>query len=290
MEPSVRIPQQTPDSQQRGIDRLLAVMARLRDPNGGCPWDLAQSFATIVPHTIEEAYEVAEAIEHRDAGPGGDAHLKDELGDLLFQVVFYAQLAGEEQRFDFDAIADSHANKMIERHPHVFGPKVNGTGEDDSSLWESRKADERARRAAAEGKGRPSVLDGITSGLPAATRALKLQKRAARVGFDWPEAAQVIHKLDEEVAEIKAVLDTPDLSPEDKTDALEDEIGDALFALVNLARHLKIDPEAALRRTNRKFDRRFRHVEQAVEITGRTLQDANLDEMEAHWQQAKQTD
>ena len=271
---------------KRGIDRLLAVMARLRDPERGCPWDLAQRFETIVPHTIEEAYEVAEAIE--TGAP--DAALKDELGDLLFQVVFYAQLAAEERRFDFDAIADAHADKMIGRHPHVFGAESPAGAHEVTGIWETRKAEERAAKARGAGLASASILDGITAGLPAATHALKLQKRAARVGFDWPSAEPVFDKLDEEVNEIKDVMAEADATSEARHAALEDEVGDALFALVNLARHLGVDPETALRRTNRKFERRFRNVEQAIESEGKTLESASLDEMEAHWRQAKRSD
>lgn len=265
---------------ERGIDRLLAVMARLRDPNDGCPWDLAQRAATIVPHTIEEAYEVAEAIETGDAA----AEL-DELGDLLFQVVFYAQLAAEDGRFSFDDIAAAHAEKMVSRHPHVFSKHNNDQHSNVNRLWEEGKARERAEKAALAGNSAPSVLDGITHGLPAATRSAKLQKRAARVGFDWPEVRQVTEKLDEEMLELKELLDEP--QREDHIDAVEDELGDVLFAVVNLARHLDLDPEKALRRANRKFERRFRYVEQTLENKGISLAEAGLDEMESVWKDAK---
>ena len=258
-----------------GIDRLLEVMARLRDPHAGCPWDLEQSFRTIAPHTIEEAYEVADAIERDDM-----AALRDELGDLLFQVVFYAQMAGEAGTFDFDAIAGSIADKMIRRHPHVFADDERVASADaQTHRWEDHKAAERA--AAAEGKA--GVLDGVTSALPALTRAMKLQKRAARVGFDWPEASQVLDKIDEEVGELRA-----ELAGGGAPDRLEDEVGDLLFALVNLARHLSIDPEGALRRTNRKFERRFRWIEDRLAEVGRPFSDVDLEMLETLWQCAKE--
>ncbi len=264
----------------RGIDRLLTVMARLRHPEDGCPWDLVQRAETIVPHTIEEAYEVAEAIETGDL-----AAEMDELGDLLFQVVFYAQLAEEDDRFNFDDIAAAHADKMISRHPHVFSKEDNRQAHNVNILWEERKARERAEKAARAGNAAPSILDGITRGLPAATRATKLQKRAARVGFDWPEVGQVLEKLDEEMLELKELLGDPESRHESA--AIEDELGDVLFAVVNLARHLEIDPERALRGANRKFERRFRFVEQSFENEGVNLSDVGLPEMESAWQEAK---
>jgi ATP diphosphatase len=241
------------------VTRLIEIMARLRDPETGCPWDREQTFRTIAPYTIEEAYEVADAIERGDM-----AALKEELGDLLFQVVFYAQI-------DFHAIATEIADKMVRRHPHVFGEARIETAEAQTLAWEEHKAAERKRRAAAE-KRRPSPLDGIPTALPALTRAEKLQKRAARVGFDWPEAAQVLDKIEADVAHRAR---------------LEDEIGDLFFALVNLARHLGVDPEQALRGTSLKFERRFRRIDELLEAQGRTLSEASLDEMEALWQQAK---
>lgn len=267
----------------RGIDRLLDVMAKLRDPNDGCPWDLAQRAETIVPHTIEEAYEVAEALE-----TGDTAAELDELGDLLFQVVFYAQLASEDDRFTFDDIAASHAEKMVSRHPHVFTQEYKDLNPNVHNVWEEGKARERAEKAALAGKAKPSVLDGITQGLPAATRATKLQKRAARVGFDWPEIEQVVDKLDEEISEIKELLGNS--NPKRELEAIEDELGDVLFAVVNLARHLEIDPERALRGANRKFERRFRVVEQTLEAKEVDLVDAGLDEMEAAWREAKEAE
>lgn len=257
------------------IDRLLAIMARLRDPATGCPWDLEQTFRTIAPHTIEEAYEVADAIERADIHD-----LREELGDLLFQVVFYAQMGREQGDFDFEDIAGTIADKMIRRHPHVFGDdRVDDAAQMDGR-WEARKAAEREDKATAEGR-RASVLDGVIGALPALTRALKLQKRAARVGFDWSEAADILDKIEEEARELRAELAGRDRG------RMQDELGDLLFALVNLARHLDIDPEGALRGTNAKFERRFHRIEELLHRQGRSAQDASLDEMEALWQQAK---
>ena len=254
----------------RAIDRLLDIMATLRDPERGCAWDREQTFATIAPYTIEEAYEVAEAIDHGDMPA-----LKDELGDLLFQVVFYAQMAQEQGNFDFDAIATAIADKMVRRHPHVFADADARNAAEQTRAWEATKAEERAA------KGTDSVLDGVARTLPPMTRALKLQNRAARVGFDWANAADVIAKIGEEVSEIQheIAVDAP-------LDRLEDEMGDVLFACVNLARKLNIDPERALKRANGKFDRRFRHVETELHAAGRAPEGATLDEMEALWVEA----
>jgi ATP diphosphatase len=259
----------------RNIDRLLAIMARLRDPAGGCPWDLDQTFRTIAPHTIEEAYEVADAIERDDL-----VDLREELGDLLFQVVFYAQMAKERGAWDFDDVAGAISDKMIRRHPHVFGTDSVETAEAMVGRWEDQKAREREAKAEAEGR-RPSVLDGVIPGLPALTRALKLQRRAARVGFDWTEAAQILDKIEEEARELRAELAARD------RDRIEDELGDLLFALVNLARRVEVEPETALRRTSAKFERRFRRVEDLLAEAGRSPEDATLDEMEALWTRAK---
>ncbi len=264
------------DASKPAIDRLLAIMARLRDPQGGCPWDLEQSFATIAPHTIEEAYEVADAIERGDT-----AHLKDELGDLLFQVVFYAQMAGEAGVFSFDDVSNSISDKMIRRHPHVFGEMSVDSAAAQTVAWEAQKERERHEAAAAVGR-KPGALDGVIAGLPALLRAVKLQKRAARVGFDWPEAAQVIDKIAEEVTEIRQ-----EMADGGGPERLRDEVGDLLFAVVNLARHLEVDPEGALRGANLKFERRFRRVEALLAAAGREPKDASLDEMEALWVQAK---
>lgn len=257
------------------IERLLAVMARLRDPDGGCPWDLEQTYATIAPYTIEEAYEVADAIERGDL-----ADLKDELGDLLLQVVFHAQMASEARAFDFEAVADAVADKMIRRHPHVFGTDEADAAETVTVNWETIKAAERAAKAK---DGKPSALDGVARGLPALLRAVKLQKRAARVSFDWGEIAPVMAKIEEELGELKAEMAQDQPHPE----RLQDELGDLLFAAVNLARHMKIDPEAALRHTNSKFERRFRALEAELTAGGADLAEAGLEAMEAAWQRAK---
>jgi ATP diphosphatase len=257
--------------------KLLGIMAKLRDPNGGCPWDLAQSFRTIVPHTIEEAYEVADAIEQDDL-----ESLKSELGDLLFQTVFYAQMAREAGSFDMAAVVNGLNDKMIKRHPHVFGTLEIADAAEQTHAWEKQKAEERAAAAAAKGL-KPSALEGVIPGLPALARAEKLQKRAARVGFDWPEAAQVLDKIAEETAEIHAALEQKAAK-----DSVAEEIGDLLFAVVNLARHLEIDSEGALRSANRKFERRFRRVEDILAAQGKDPAGSTLDEMEAAWAQAKQ--
>ncbi len=259
------------------IDRLVAVMARLRDPNGGCPWDIEQNFKTIAPYTLEETYEVVDAIEN-----GDPQAIKDELGDLLFQIVFHAQMGREAGLFDIDQIANHVADKMIERHPHVFGERDAATASAVLVNWESDKAAKRDAQAKAENR-TPSALDGVTAALPAATRAIKLQKRAARVGFDWSNPADVIGKIREEIAE----LETEIKDSEKNRDAIEDEMGDVLFATVNLARHLDVDPETALRRTNRKFERRFRAIETRLAAEGRNIADASLDEMERIWDEVK---
>jgi MazG family protein len=257
------------------MQRLLAIMARLRDPQAGCPWDLEQSFATIAPYTIEEAYEVADAIERRDL-----SHLREELGDLLLQVVFHARIAEEQEAFAFNDVAEAICAKMIARHPHVFGDADIETAEAQTKAWEELKAAERAAKA---GDALASTLDGVPLALPALLRAIKLQNRAARVGFDWPSTDQVIDKIVEEareLAEAKAHAD------EDR-DHLEEEMGDLLFVAANLARHLKIDPETALRRANAKFERRFRHIERGLAAQGRKLGEATLAEMDALWDEAK---
>lgn len=256
------------------IDRLLTIMAKLRAPEGGCPWDIAQDFTTIAPHTIEEAYEVVEAIES-----GDKSALKDELGDLLFQVVFYAQMAKEEGSFDFADVVGAICEKMERRHPHVFGNSTVADAQAQTVQWEAQKALERHQKA---GDRPPSALEGVSTALPAQTRALKLQARAGRVGFDWPEAAQVLDKIAEEIEEVRAEMgETID------QDRLEDEMGDLLFACVNLARKLKIDPETALRRGNRKFERRFHHIERELAAEGRMPDESTLEEMEALWVAAK---
>jgi ATP diphosphatase len=255
------------------LRRLLDIMAALRDRTAGCPWDMVQTFDTIAPYTIEEAYEVADAIARRDF-----TALPDELGDLLFQVVYYAQMAAEEGRFDFADIARAISDKMIRRHPHVFGEAAARDAATQTTAWEAQKVIERAARA------ETGTLAGIPVGLPALTRALKITNRAARVGFDWPDAAAVLEKLDEEVAELRAELPAMDKA------RLTDEVGDLLFVLANLARKLDLDPEACLRHANAKFSRRFGAVEAQLAATGRTLQDADLAEMEAGWQDAKRAE
>jgi MazG family protein len=252
--------------------RLLAVMAWLRDRQHGCPWDMEQTFRTIAPYTIEEAYEVADAIE-RDDLPA----LKEELGDLLLQVVYHAQMAHEAGAFGFVEVAAAIADKMVERHPHVFGDAHVATAEAQTISWETRKAAERAAKEAG------GALDDVARALPALLRAEKIQKRAARVGFDWKQTGPVIDKIEEELGELRAELAAGTV---DQT-RLTDEMGDVLFAMANLARHCKVDPEAALRATNDKFERRFRYVERQLAETGRKPADATLEEMEALWQEAK---
>ena len=252
------------------LRRLLDIMAALRQPVGGCPWDIAQSFDTIAPYTIEEAYEVADAIARRDF-----AALPDELGDLLFQVVYHAQMAAEEGRFGFADVARAISDKMIRRHPHVFGEAAARDAGAQTAAWEVQKQAERAARA------ETGTLAGVAVGLPALTRAYKLANRAARVGFDWANAEQVLEKLDEEVAELRAELPGADKA------RLEDEVGDLLFVLANLARKLDLDPEACLRHANAKFARRFGAVEAALAARGMSPADAGLDAMEAEWQAVK---
>jgi MazG family protein len=263
------------------IDDLLRVMERLRNPQGGCPWDVAQTFATIAPYTVEEAYEVADAIA-RDDMPA----LKDELGDLLLQVVFHARMAEEAGLFKFDDVVDGIVAKMIRRHPHVFGDAKVKDAAAQTVSWENIKAAERA--AAAEALGgkapAPSVLDGVPAGMPAMKQAEKLQKRAARVGFDWTDAKDVLGKIREELEEVAEEFEKPDAEGSPR---LTDEVGDLLFACVNLARKANIDPGMALRGTNLKFGRRFRRVEGLLAAAGRTPAEASLDEMERLWVQAK---
>jgi ATP diphosphatase len=255
----------------QGIERLLEIMACLRDPVSGCPWDIEQTFATIAPYTLEEAFEVADAIE-REAWD----ELKGELGDLLFQTVYHAQMAAEAGHFTFADVATAISDKMIARHPHVFGDQSRDkTAEQQTRDWEAQKARER---------GTQRTLDGIAQSLPALTRALKLQNRAARVGFDWPSTGEVLDKLVEEAREVTEARDT--LTHE----ALTEEIGDLLFVMANLARHLKVDPEAALRAANQKFTRRFARIEDWLAETGRTPADSDLAEMDALWNRAKAED
>lgn len=266
---------------ERPIERLLAIMARLRDPARGCPWDVKQSFATIAPYTIEEAYEVADAIARGDL-----AELKDELGDLLFQVVFHARMAEEEGHFAFDDVAAAIADKMVRRHPHVFGDAKIASAAQQTAAWEAHKAQEREAKAG-DGNGQDAgALAGVPLALPALLRAEKLGRRAARVGFDWPEPGAVLEKVREEVAKIAAAMQEAE-APERVSARVGAEIGDLLFAAAQLARHFKVNPESALREANTRFERRFRHIERKLAERGRTPADAGLDELEALWGEAK---
>jgi ATP diphosphatase len=269
------------------IARLLRIMAKLRSPEGGCPWDVEQTFETIAPHTIEEAYEVADAIRKRDMEA-----LKDELGDLLFQVVFHAQMARESGAFDFDGVARAIADKMERRHPHVFGDESIADAAAQTVAWEEHKARERAARDRENADNGPDgskhgggagALEGVITGLPALTRAAKLQKRAARVGFDWPDIPPVIGKVREELAEVEAEI-AADAAP----GRIKDEIGDLLFCCVNLARKLGIDPEDALRHGNAKFERRFRRMEALLAEDGHKITDFSVDDvLDQYWTRAK---
>jgi MazG family protein len=257
------------------IDGLLEIMARLRDPEGGCPWDLKQTYATIVPHTIEEAYEVADAIDRADF-----EELRDELGDLLFQVVFYSQIAKEEGRFDFGQVAGAVSDKIVRRHPHVFGDARFESDEAFAAAWELTKAEERKEKAVPDAA--HSAMDGVALALPALARADKLQRRAARVGFDWPETGPVLDKIHEEIEELRVEIERDDVHQR-----IEEELGDLLFAVVNLARHLRVGSEEALRQANRKFEQRFRWIEQALEAEGRRPEDCSLEELDGLWEKAK---
>ncbi|RCW75386.1 ATP diphosphatase [Marinobacter nauticus] len=270
------------------IEDLKHLMARLRDPDTGCPWDTKQTFASIVPHTIEEAYEVADAIEQEDF-----PHLKDELGDLLFQVIFYARMGEEAGHFEFDGIVDHLVRKLVRRHPHVFpGGTLESRIDPDNrpdeawikESWERIKAEERAEKPVADTPA--SRLDGIARTLPAMARAEKLQRRAARHGFDWPDIGPVFDKLHEEIDELKEAWQMAEAGTGD-LDAVEDELGDLLFVCVNLARFLKVNPEQALKRTNHKFDARFRAIERVLEKEGRNLDEETLEALDAVWQSVK---
>jgi MazG family protein len=271
-----------------GMQRLLDIMSRLRDPSGGCPWDLQQNFKTIAPYTVEEAYEVADAIERDDL-----SSLRDELGDLLFQVVFHSQLAKEQGAFDFEAVANAICDKMERRHPHVFADASIADAEAQTVAWEEQKRRERAQKRS--GGDQPSVLDDVPVALPALTRANKLGKRAAQVGFEWSDVHGAIEKLDEEIAEFKAEVrshaclqaDTTAEGHQHQHERLAAEIGDVLFCVVNVCRYLKIDPEQALKRTNGSFERRFRYVERGLARQGKTPQQATLAEMDRLWDEAK---
>ncbi|WP_443750882.1 nucleoside triphosphate pyrophosphohydrolase [Asticcacaulis solisilvae] len=248
-------------------------MRRLRDPETGCPWDREQTFASIAPYTIEESYEVSDAIERNDM-----RDLKEELGDLLFQVVFHARMAEEQGLFDFNDVAHGMAEKLIRRHPHVFGDVSHRTAEEQTVAWEVVKAEER------KAKDKGGILDDVPVGLPALTRAAKLTKRAARVGFDWPTLNEVVDKLDEETLELKAEIAAGDLPK------AREELGDLLFVMANLARKLDVEPEDALRGTNRKFVRRFSAIEAELKAQGRTPDEATLEEMDAIWNRIKQAE
>lgn len=264
------------------LDDLLHLMARLRDPQDGCPWDLRQDYASIVPHTLEEAYEVADAIARRDF-----PQVRDELGDLLFQVVYYSQLGREDGHFDFAQVVDGITRKLVRRHPHVFpdgdlhGP-LDLPRLDEATIkrrWEEIKAEERAEKAAAPEQ--LSLLDDVPAALPALSRAAKLQKRAANVGFDWADATPVVAKIQEELDEVREAVANGQAAQ------VAEEVGDLLFVMVNLARHLQVDAEDALRQANAKFERRFRFIEEGLNAQGRTPQEASLEEMDALWDAAK---
>jgi ATP diphosphatase len=253
------------------IQRLLTIMSRLRDPQSGCPWDKEQTFATIAPYTIEEAYEVADAIERSDLDD-----LKGELGDLLFQVVFHAHMAREQGKFDFDDVVNAISDKLERRHPHVFANAKINNAQEQNIAWEEHKRKERAAKHE-----NVSVLDDVPVGLPALTRAAKLGKRASSVGFDWPDIHGVLDKIEEEVRELRAEI------KQNQHDKIQSEIGDVLFSIVNLGRHFHIDLETALRQTNAKFERRFRYVEMRLREQGKTPQQSTLEEMDRLWDEAK---
>jgi ATP diphosphatase len=259
------------------LTRLLNIMQQLRDPETGCSWDQKQNFASIVPHTIEETYEVADAIFS-----GNMADIKDELGDLLFQIVFYAQLAKEQGDFDFEEIAQAISDKLVRRHPHVFQSSNLNTDAELNLQWEKIKQQERERDLAGKAIDN-SILANIPVGMTPLLRAQKIQKKCAAVGFDWTELPPVVDKIHEEIAEVLAEVNGP--SPDQV--AIEEEVGDLLFAVVNLARHTSVNAESALIKANRKFEKRFRKVEQVIEKQGLSLEEANLEQMEAAWQQIK---
>ena len=267
------MPRPAPSADLRPIDRLLEIMARLRNADDGCPWDLEQTFATIAPYTVEEAYEVADAIERGDLGD-----LKDELGDLLLQVVFHSRMAQEQGAFAFDDVARAINDKMVRRHPHVFADETYADLGAQKAGWEELKAAERAQKTKA---GPASLLDDVPVGLPGLTRAVKLSKRAAGVGFVWPTVQDVVKKLHEEVGEMLAEIEAGDL------EKARNEIGDVLFVVANLARTLDVDPEDAVRYTNAKFVRRFKYIEAKLAERGKTPDQSDLDEMDKLWDEAK---
>jgi ATP diphosphatase len=268
---------------RKSIDDLLAVMAALRTPGTGCPWDLEQTFKSIAPYTVEEAYEVADAIDKGDMGA-----LKDELGDLLLQVVYHARMAEEQGAFAFADVAGAITAKMLRRHPHVFGTPEQRAAGAAPGFWERIKAEERAGKAAERARASPSssVLDGVPVALPALTRAVKLQDKAARVGFDWPSLRPVLYKLKEELGELERAIGAGSLG-QGKPEQIEEEFGDLLFVVANVARHLKLDPEAALRAANNKFIRRFHVIERKLAERGSAPAQSTLAEMDALWDEAK---
>lgn len=257
----------------QNMNKLLEIMAALRNPQTGCPWDIKQSFKTIVPYTLEEAYEVADSIER-----GAMGELKDELGDLLFQVVFYAQMGKEQDLFEFSDIVDAINDKLVRRHPHVFADVEFENEQAVHDNWEKSKATERDQRAATD---TASILDGVAHALPALKRAQKLQKRAARVGFDWPEISPVLDKLSEEIEELRQAIQQEDHA------AISEEVGDLIFTCVNLARHLDVDAEESLRGCNHKFETRFNKIEQQLKNEKKDIHQCTIDELEALWQKAK---
>ncbi len=258
------------------IRRLIEIMAALRDPIAGCPWDVEQTFASIAPFTIEEAYEVADAVER-----GSTEDLREELGDLLLQVVFHARMAEEAGLFDFGGVVEAITAKLVRRHPHVFGDADARSALAVKTLWGRIKAEEKRAKSRSQGEAPSSALDGVPLALPALTRAIKLQEKAGKVGFDWNDVGAVLEKIREEIAEVEAEIATG------SAQSLAAEVGDLIAATVNLARHLKVDPEAALRGANAKFERRFSHIERRLAERGQTPESASLDEMEALWVEAK---
>ncbi|GAB4230727.1 MAG: nucleoside triphosphate pyrophosphohydrolase [Methyloligellaceae bacterium] len=274
------------DTKKRSIDDLVSIMAALRTPRTGCPWDLQQTFATIAPYTIEEAYEVADAIER-----GSLEDLREELGDLLLQVVYHARMAEEEEAFSFADVVEAICAKMIRRHPHVFGDEAVRAQIDTKGLWERIKAEERAEKGGARSSGEKSAeqdeIDaGIPLALPALSRAVKLQDRAARTGFDWPDTGPVLAKLREELDELEDEI-AQEGDDAARREQIAEEYGDVMFVMANLARHLDIDPEAALRRANAKFVRRFSRMKALMEEAGKPMEEASLEEMDGFWDRAK---
>lgn len=266
------------------LDRLLSIMQSLRDPETGCPWDRKQTFASVVPHTIEEVYELADAIELQDF-----SDLKGELGDLLFQVVFYAQIAKEQGLFEFSDILDTLNEKLVRRHPHVFAQEAFADEQAVHANWEKEKQKERLKKSI-EMQQQESVLDNIPLALPALNRAYKIQKRCANVGFDWAELEPVVAKIHEEIDEVLVEVKRTDLTDEQKQARIEDELGDLLFANVNLVRHLNANPETVLRQANKKFENRFRLVELQVLKQGKQMSECSLAELDAIWNEVKKLD